>query len=286
MKILKNSLFHFFIISSLIFLIYYLNLEPDLDNKLVITQQDINELTLGFKRSWEREPNEVELKNLIAQKIKDEIFYREAINLGLDRHDPVIQRRLQQKIEILFSDTGQLQQPTTQDLQSYLDQYPEQFIKPAKVSFSHIYFNPDSCGNCEKEIMQVRKRLSSGQINLENLQGIGYPPIYGSNNIMIDKRQLAARYGELFADKLFKLDTEQWSNTIVSGVGTHLVYINEIMPETKPQLEEVITQVRYAWFEYKSQQIKTRVYNQLKSQYEIVLESNKLDVDKYEQTHL
>jgi parvulin-like peptidyl-prolyl isomerase len=137
--------------------------------------------------------------------------------------------------------------------------------------------------------MQVRKRLSSGQINLQNLQnlqGMGYPPIYGSNNQTLDKRQLATRYGELFAEQLFKLDVGQWSDTMVSGVGTHLVWVSEVIPETMPELEEVITQVRYAWFEYKSQQIKTRVYNQLKSQYEIVLESNKLDVDKYEQTRL
>ena len=57
-------------------------------------------MVIGFSRTWQRPPTREELEGLIRDRVREEVYYREAIAMGLDRDDPVIRRRLQQKLAV------------------------------------------------------------------------------------------------------------------------------------------------------------------------------------------
>ncbi len=49
-------------------------------------------------------------------RVREEILYREALALGLDKDDTIVKRRLAQKMEFLFEDVAALREPTAEEL--------------------------------------------------------------------------------------------------------------------------------------------------------------------------
>ena len=83
--------------------------------KIVVTQSDIDQMVETFTRTWQRPPTEEEAKGLIEDFVRNEIYYREAIAIGLDRDDDVIRRRMRQKMEFIFEDITARTEPTDED---------------------------------------------------------------------------------------------------------------------------------------------------------------------------
>ena len=76
--------------------------------KIVITQGQITSIVIGFSRTWQRPPTREELEGLIRDRVREEVYYREALAMGLDRDDTIIRRRLQQKLEFVTDDVAAL----------------------------------------------------------------------------------------------------------------------------------------------------------------------------------
>ena len=54
---------------------------------------------------------------MIDDFVREEVYYREALALGLDRNDTVIRRRLQQKMEFLTDTGADLLEPVAGELE-------------------------------------------------------------------------------------------------------------------------------------------------------------------------
>ena len=50
----------------------------------------------GFSRTWQRPPTQQELDGLVEDYIREEVLYREALAMGLDRDDTIVRRRMRQ----------------------------------------------------------------------------------------------------------------------------------------------------------------------------------------------
>ena len=61
-------------------------------------------MLIGFSRTWQRPPTREELEGLIRDRVREEVYYREAMAMGLDQGDPIIRRRLQQKLQFVTDD--------------------------------------------------------------------------------------------------------------------------------------------------------------------------------------
>src|SRR5262245_58687822 len=68
---------------------------------IVVTRGQVEHLAAGFARTWQRPPSPQELEGLVRDHIREEVCYREALALGLDRDDVVLRRRMRQKIEFI-----------------------------------------------------------------------------------------------------------------------------------------------------------------------------------------
>ena len=99
-------LIHFLFIGVVLFVLFGMLNEPerDKDNRLVITQAHVDRLVKTFQKRWKRVPGQNEVNNLIEGFIRQEILYREALAMGLDKDDSVIRRRMAQKIDFMFKD--------------------------------------------------------------------------------------------------------------------------------------------------------------------------------------
>ncbi len=112
-KILKEPLFHFLLLGALIFALYgIVNRKTDDEGTIIIDDFDINNIIASWEMQWKRLPTDEELKNLIQQNIKQEIFYQEALKMNLDHNDEIIKRRLSQKMQFLSNDLASMNEPS------------------------------------------------------------------------------------------------------------------------------------------------------------------------------
>ena len=72
--------------------------------QIVVTRDNIDQMKSLFAKTWQRPPTEEEQKGLVEDLVRNEIYYREAIAIGLDRDDEVLKRRLRQKMEFIYED--------------------------------------------------------------------------------------------------------------------------------------------------------------------------------------
>ena len=73
--------------------------------------------------------------------MRDEALYREGRALGFDVDDPVIRRRVAQKVEFL-ADELTPSTPTNAELQAWLEQHADDYRVDARYSFEQVYFDP------------------------------------------------------------------------------------------------------------------------------------------------
>ena len=99
----REPLFHFLLFGLLIFA-YFTALPTNDDStshEIVIGEAEIQRLKDSWEQSWRTPPNEQQMAALLDNAIKEEIYYREGVRLGLDKYDPVVRNRMVQKMRFL-----------------------------------------------------------------------------------------------------------------------------------------------------------------------------------------
>jgi hypothetical protein len=267
----KEPLLHFLIIGALIFVFFSIVNKDEItvsDNKIVVFAAEIERLSANWSKKWNRPPTETELQGLVESYIKEEVYYREALTLGLDKNDTILRRRLMQKMEFLSNDLAELNQPDESALNKYFLDNQEKYKLPARVSFTHIYFSLDKRG---------AKAFEDAKNLLSQLNDLSAPEKGDSFMLQYDFNQetpfeVARLFGTGFTEQLFTLETNTWQGPIESGYGLHLVRISEKIDPRMPELASVIDKVRTDLMFERRQKMNKDIYEKFKERYEIVVE--------------
>ncbi len=267
----KEPLLHFLIIGTAIFAVFSIaNKEEAADsgNKIVVSSAEIKRLSDSWSKRRNRPPSEIELQGLIDSYIKEEIYYREALSLGLDQDDTIIRRRLMQKMEFLSNDLAELDQPDESALNKYFLENQEKYRLPAQISFTHIYFSIDKRG--ARALEDSKRVLTELDVPRAPERGDSFMMEY--DFVKETPSEVARSFGSGFAEQLFTLETNTWQGPVASGYGFHLVRISEKIDARMPELASVIDKVRTDFMFEQRQKINKEIYEKFKARYEIVIE--------------
>lgn len=276
--LLKEPLLHFALLGTAIFAAHGLvstrsNREP---GKIVITQGQIESLAAGFVRVWQRPPTGEELEGLIQDWVREEVYCREAMALGLDKDDTVIRRRLRQKIEFVSEDISAQAQPDDTELRAYLEAHPDTFRVQRRFTFRQVYLNPTRHGeNLTRDAEQLLAKLkqAGGQTDVS---GLGDSFLMEEAFSAMPGSEVAKQFGETFAAKLGELAPGQWRGPVESGYGVHLVFVSERTEARVPELEEVRNDVRREWANAQRLEGNEKFYQQLLKRYTVTVERPEL----------
>ncbi len=146
----REPLLHFLLIGAALFVFYHW-LNPsaatsDTSRKIELTNDDIQQLEISWIAQWQRPPTPEERRNLVEDKVRQEILYREGLALGLDKDDTIVKRRLAQKMEFLADDVSALRDPSLDELRKWYAKNGSQFSLPSRITFRHLYFSLDKRG--------------------------------------------------------------------------------------------------------------------------------------------
>lgn len=207
--------------------------------RITITTGQVEALSAGFARTWRRPPTAAELKGLVDEFVREEMAYREAVAMGLDRDDAIIRRRLRQKLEFLIEDMATSVPVTDEDLRTWLAEHPAQFRTDPVVSFLQVYVSPDRRGAAaEADARALMAELEAAGSEVD-------PAAFGDRIMLpsgLDSAppfEVARVFGADFADTVFALAPGRWHGPVVSGFGLHLVYVLDRSDGTLPDLDGV-----------------------------------------------
>jgi hypothetical protein len=274
MKLLREPLLHFLLLGAAVFAAYgpISKHSAEKPGEIVVTQGKIENLVTGFTRTWQRPPTQEELEGLVRDYVREEVAYREALVMGLDRDDTIIRRRLRQKWEFLNNNLATQMAPTDADLEAFLKSHPGDFKTETTFTFRHVYLNPQARGSSLPQdaarILADLKRAGG----TADLNAIGDPFILEHQFEKMPATEVKKTFGEQFAFALAGVKTTQWLGPIQSGYGLHLVFVRERTEEYLPALAEIRDQVQREWVNAKRIESEDRLYQALLRRYTVRIE--------------
>ena len=275
-KLFKEPLLHFLAIGALTFVIFaVLNTEEIAvdGGKIVVSAGDIERLSASWSKKWNRSPTEQELDGLVESYIREEVYYREALALGLDQDDTILRRRLMQKMEFISNDLAELNTPDETDLNKYFQEHQDKYELPARMSFTHIYFSLDKRGRqAFQDAGIVLNEIQTAAPPILRAPDLGDPFMLQYDFTLETPFEVSRLFGQDFTEQLFQSKPDGWQGPIESGYGPHLVRINEKVDARMPELAAVIDNVRTDWMFEQRQKTNKAIYERFKERYEIVVE--------------
>lgn len=274
-RLLREPLLHFLILGGLIFGFLAEANTPesaDAENRIVISGPEVERMVLVWTQRWQRPPSEAELAGMIREAVREQVLYREALALGLDRNDVVVRRHLRQKYEFLTQDLAYDTNPDDATLRTYYEARADRYTLSAKVSFRHILFSPTRRGpSAEADAVQALADLQ-GVTEPQAADRLGDATSLPSGYDDLDANEVEAIFGSDFATALLDLAPGRWAGPITSGYGLHLAWLSEKTPGMRQPFEEVKQSVKDDWVYQQRTAANEAVYRKLLERYEVVVE--------------
>jgi len=282
-KFFREPLVHFLLIGAGLFLLFgwrsgsaSLPAGPSgpQSAKVVVSEVDIDRMIATFTRTWQRPPTEEEAKGLVEDFVRNEIFYREAVAIGLDRDDGVIKRRMRQKMEFIFEDINAQTEPTDEELLAYMKKRPDPYLVDPQIAFRHVYVNAAKRGkNAESDARQILAQLNQGT----DPDSVGDPLLLAAEIRLSPLWDIRKQFGEEFSRNLLELKSGKWEGPVRSGFGLHLVLVTKRVGGGLPELKEVRETVKRDWTFERQKEVKDAAYAKIRERYTVVVEKTNAD---------
>jgi len=273
---LHEPLVHFLLMGAALFIGYQL-LHPQLDggkpsNRIELTEDDVRQMSVIWMAQGRSAPTQEQIKILLENKIREEILYREALALGLDKDDTIVKRRLAQKMDFLAEDVSALREPASADLKAWFEKNTARFALPPRASFRHLYFSPDKRGaQARSDAEQALAKLAGAPANAPAATGLADRFMFQEYYADRSQEQLAKEFGPKFAQALLQLKPGAWEGPIESGYGWHLIWIDSMTPSRVPPFEEIEPTVKSEWLDDERAESKRNMFEALRARYEVIV---------------
>jgi hypothetical protein len=275
-RLLREPLLHFFLLGAALFAVYEAiprTSSPD-SRIIVVTQGRIESMATTFTRVWQRAPTDDELERLVRDYIREEVYYREAVAMRLDRDDSVVRRRLQQKLEFV-SEGAASAEPTEEELKAYLAAHADDFRTDRKVTFRQVYLGRQRHGDtlvneAIATLAELRKAGADADVDQ-----FGDPSLIEQAFKDVATTEIGKQFGAPFTAKLSGLPAGQWQGPIESPYGLHLVFIDARSEGQMPPLDAVRSAVRRAWADRRRIDGNEKFYRSLLGNYTVTVEKPK-----------
>jgi hypothetical protein len=270
----REPLFHFLVAGVALFVLFRVLNGGDTGapRDIVITEARVEALAENFARTWMRPPTSEELRGLVEDYIAEEVYYREAIAMGLDGDDTVIRRRLRQKMEFISEGIATAAEPTDEQLQAYLAQHAEKFVEPSRLTFQQIFLSSEQRGEAvRRDAERLLAELTAGRVAPDR-QSLGDPTLLPPTMEAAPPAEIANVFGTEFVEQIDEAPVGQWSGPVQSGFGLHLVRIDERKPGATPTLAEIRPIVVREWEAEQKQKTNAAFLAELRAKYDVRVE--------------
>jgi hypothetical protein len=270
-RLIREPLVHFLLLAGLIFAAYGLLAgREETEEAIVVTPAKVEQMASIFARTWQRPPTADELKGLIDDYVKEEIYVREAMRLGIDQDDTVIRRRLRMKMEFLNDAEVEATPATDADLTAYLAAHSNKFQEAPRIAFEQIYIDTQKRGDAAQA--DAAAILVSLKKDAAFASGAGDTTLLPPSMPLTDRQGIAQMFGDDFAAAVVALPVGHWQGPVPSGFGLHLVKVTDQQAGRLPALADIRPQVEREWLNDRREAVARQKLNEFLKRYKVTIE--------------
>ena len=272
-KLLREPLLHFLVLGLALFLLFNVvsGAKGGADRRIVVNDATAANIVRLYQRAWKRPVTPAELQGLIDSHVREEVLFREGVAMGLDRDDPVIRRRVLQKMGVITEESAARLAPADAELENYLRKHAERYRIPALVGFEQVMFDPVRHGSrLDADLAAALVRLRGGTLP----DTIGDSSLLPASVATTSADLVARDFGDKFAASVIALPLGTWSGPVASGYGVHLVRVTSMTPGRPATLAEVRAAVEGDWENDRRLLANEDYYRQARRKYDVVIDAD------------
>ena len=273
---LREPLLHFLVIGIAVFAVSaYMHRGRggfESSRQITLSLDELAQMEMYFESQWHRQPTPAEFQAMVEDKVREEVLYREALAIGLDKDDTIVKRRMAQKMQFLAEDVAAAHEPSVAELEVWFEKNNDKFALPSRISFRHLYFSPDKRGknaqeDATKAIAKIAGQPEDSKLAASLADQFMFQDYYGDRA----PSAIAKEFGPPFAVAVEKLKPGSWRGPIESGYGWHLVFVDTVIPGRIPAFEEIEPDVKTAWLGDQKATAWQKAYAEMRAKYTVLL---------------
>ncbi len=257
-SLLREPLVHFLLAGAVVFALFGGAASDPADRSITVDEPQIRVLAQQWEATWQREPTPTEVDGLIRDHIKDEIYYREALRLGLDEGDIIMRRRMRSKMEFLVAAQSEGEAPTEPVLQAWLDAHKGKYATNPAISFDQIFVG-------EGDAARILASVKAGEDPATLGSALSVPKVLEQ----VRGEEIDRQFGEGFAKSLAQQPIGKWTGPVTSGFGAHIVRVRKVTSGSIPPLADIRQAVENDWREANRKAREEKAYQALLDGYTI-----------------
>ena len=236
---------------------------------VTVTEEQIGAIRERWAAQWGRPPTGREFEGLIDEAVREEILYREAQRRGLDRDDPIIRRRLAQKMMFLLEDSAEAPAAAGVDIEAYYAAHAERYRGPRRTAFRHVFLSRERRADPAGDAAAFLRRVRAG--GGDGWRQLGDPFVLLREYADRTDQEIAELFGGGFATALPSIPPGGWEGPVESAHGLHLVQVVGRTEPRLPALDEVRDRVAEDLLESRRRERNEAALRALRERYEIRL---------------
>jgi peptidyl-prolyl cis-trans isomerase C len=264
---IREPLLHFAVLGIALFGLFRVVGPEDEGETIIVTADTRERLAAQHERRLGRAPTPEELDAAIQSWVDAEMLYREARALGLDRADPIVRRRLTQKLQFSFEEAEEPPEPTDEELEAWIASHADRFSQAPRIGFTHVFVKSSSRVVPEAQLVEFETALKEGA----DPATLGQPFVLGQAITPKSAAELNRQFGPGFGEAALELPELGW-HRVRSLYGWHLVHIDERLPGGLASVDEVRAQARESLRQEAREQAREQAMTELRARYEVVIE--------------
>ena len=217
--------------------------------------------------------NTEDRQRLADDYARNEVLFREAMALNLNKNDQIIRRRLIQKMDYLAQGFYDEAQPLTEDdLRAYYAEHKQEYKKPASATFTHVFISSGSRAveDAKGIADALLQTLNAELVPSENAPRLGERFLYNRNYVNRDDDEIGSHFGEAFQQQIFAFEiSDSWQGPVQSSYGWHLVLLKKNTPAYIPEFDESSSAVFADAQREQQRQTKRQAIDKLMAKYKI-----------------
>ena len=234
---------------------------------VMVTDEQVDALRARWDAQWGRPPSDRELQGLIDEAVREEILYREALRLALDRDDPIVRRRLARKMTFMLEDNAEARMPAAPEVEDYFAAHAERYREPHRTTFRHVYLSTDRRTDPRQDATVLLHEVRAG--GESGWRRAGDPFMLLREYADRTDREIVELFGGDFSAALGELAVGRWHGPVGSAHGTHLVQVvNRTTPEI-PALDAIRERVAQDLIEERRREQNAAALQALRARYEV-----------------
>jgi len=243
---------------------------PPPAQRITLSESDVRRVAALWTSRWRRAPTPDELHGLLEEEVREEILYREALTMNLDKGDMVVKQYLAQKIGMMMADLAALRKRDQAEIRAWFERNRERFAEPPRMSFRHLYFSFDLRGTqARHDAATALKDLTGGTNPAATDAQPGDEFMFRSFYADRTPAEIGQVFGKEFAVALFQLEPGGWRESVESAYGWHLVWVDSLAPGRVPAFEEIEDAVTSEWLAEQRTDARNKFYEAARKKYQV-----------------